>query len=41
VNYEIHLTPGDRPPQVLWLALQFPAADAQSAQRANRLAANR
>ena len=39
VYYEVHLTPGDMPPQVLWLALQFPAADAQSAQRANRLAA--
>ncbi|KGF80115.1 hypothetical protein IA69_20050 [Massilia sp. JS1662] len=39
VYYEVHLTPGDRPPQVLWLTLQFPAADAQSAQRANRLAA--
>lgn len=37
VYYEVHLTPGDKPPQVLSLALHFPAADAQSAQRANRL----
>ena len=39
VYYEVHLTPDDKPPQVLSFALQFPAADAQSAQRANRLAA--
>jgi hypothetical protein len=39
VYYEVHVTPDDKPPQVLSFALQFPAADAQSAQRANRLAA--
>jgi hypothetical protein len=39
VYYEVHLTAGDRPLQVLWLALQFPAADALSTQRAQRLVA--
>ena len=39
VYYEVHVTPDDKPPQVLSFALQFPAADAQSAQRASRLAA--
>lgn len=37
VYYEVHVTPGDGPPQVLSFALQCPAADAQSAQRATRL----
>ena len=39
VYYEVDLTADDKPPRVLWLGLHFPAADAQSAQRANRLVA--
>ena len=39
VYYEVHLTAGDEPPRILSFTLQFPAADAQAAQRANRVVA--
>lgn len=37
VFYEMNLTPDGMPPQILSFGLHFPAADAQSSQRANQL----